>query len=44
MKKLSVKENNLEASYPSMRWKNSVDNMLILENWKKLLSNKNEKN
>jgi predicted dehydrogenase len=40
----SVKENNLEASYPSMRWKNSVDNMLILENWKKLLSNKNEKN
>lgn len=40
----SIKENNLEAGYPSMSWKNSINNMLILENWKKLLGAKNEKN
>jgi predicted dehydrogenase len=36
----SIKNANLEANYPSMSWKNSVNNMLILSKWKKLLLNK----
>ena len=40
----SIKDGNLEGNYPSMSWTNSVNNMLILSEWKKLLLNKNEKN
>lgn len=39
----SIKKGNLEANYPSMSWKNSVNNMLTLSKWKKLLLDKNEK-
>ncbi|MDB9760712.1 Gfo/Idh/MocA family oxidoreductase [Pelagibacteraceae bacterium] len=35
----SIKKGYLEANYPSMSWKNSVNNMLTLSKWKKLLLN-----
>ena len=40
----SIKKGRLEANYPSMSWKNSVNNMLTLSKWKNLLLDKNEKN
>ena len=36
----SIKDGNLQGNYPSMSWKNSVNNMLILSEWKRLLLNK----
>ena len=38
-----ILENKIEGDYPCMKWKNTLDNMYILNEWKKELV-KNEKN
>ena len=37
-----INDGKVEGEYPCMSWKDSVDNALILEEWKNLLIKKNE--